>query len=349
MSDGDAVRNGRPLVSFCIKFYNHRKFCREALLAAFRQTYSPLEIIVTDDGSTDGTADIVSSMIDEYVSSGGKHGVVKLFNATNIGITKTAQRQFKAAKGELLVQADGDDVSFPDRVEKIVRSWMDDGCRAGCIVHEAAEINFNGTRKFGIRRNSDSLIPLGAASAYHRRVVSDFSDIEVEYKTTSEDMIYSKRGLLVGGFLHVPESLVYYRIGSGLTSRRGFVKSRLYTVSAVRDGVRQIRRDLDERRAKRDVAPDVLMKARRDARRYALRYYAEAQLLSAKRFRRRWLGWKVYAHISRHLLLSVVSIEWALIGLPSPFFQSIMGRFFSTYWAVKRFVNSERLPVMGKK
>lgn len=339
--DGQAGQGAaRPLVSFCIKFFNHRKFCREALLAAFRQTYSPLEIIVTDDGSTDGTADVVTELIDEYVSSGGKHVVVKLFNETNIGITKTSQRQFKAAKGELLIQADGDDISFPDRVAKIVAAWEMDGRKVGYIIHDAIDINSSATRILGIRRNADPLIPLGAASAYSHRVVSDFSDIDVRYKTTSEDMIFSKRGMLVGGYLHVAEPLVYYRIGSGLTSHRGFVENRMYATTAALDGVRQVRRDLDQSRKWQSVLDSNYLKLRRDARRYAVRYYAESQLYSARSFRRRWIAWKIYARQRRMPLLSVNSLECALMGLP-PFqwLRLLIGRILSTYWDVKRYVH----------
>ena len=44
-----------PLVSFCVKSYNQKELLKEALQGAFAQTYRPLEIVISDDGSTDGS------------------------------------------------------------------------------------------------------------------------------------------------------------------------------------------------------------------------------------------------------------------------------------------------------
>lgn len=150
-------------------------------------------------------------------------------------------------------------------------------------------------------------------------------------------MIFSKRGMLVGGYLHVAEPLVYYRIGSGLTSHRGFVENRMYATTSALDGVRQIRRDLDQNRKHQLVLDSKYLKLRCDARHYAVRYYAESQLYSARSFRRRWIAWKIYARQSRMPLLAVNSLECALMGLP-PFqwLRLLLGRILSAYWDAKR-------------
>ena len=45
----------RPLVSFCLKSYNQKRYLKNALQGAFAQTYRPLEIVISDDGSKDGS------------------------------------------------------------------------------------------------------------------------------------------------------------------------------------------------------------------------------------------------------------------------------------------------------
>ena len=55
----------RPLVSFVVLCYNQESFIREAFNSALLQTYSPLEIIVSDDCSTDGTFDVVQQMAND--------------------------------------------------------------------------------------------------------------------------------------------------------------------------------------------------------------------------------------------------------------------------------------------
>ena len=56
----------QPLVSFTILCYNQEAFIREAVEGAFSQTYSPLEIIISDDCSKDQTYEIVKQMADAY-------------------------------------------------------------------------------------------------------------------------------------------------------------------------------------------------------------------------------------------------------------------------------------------
>ena len=55
------------LVSVIIPAWNAAPFIQTALRSALAQTYDPLEVVVVDDGSTDGTSDIVESMADSRV------------------------------------------------------------------------------------------------------------------------------------------------------------------------------------------------------------------------------------------------------------------------------------------
>ena len=56
----------QPLVSICISCYNHEKYVRQALESAIDQTYSNLEIIITDDGSSDRSREIIREVIKEH-------------------------------------------------------------------------------------------------------------------------------------------------------------------------------------------------------------------------------------------------------------------------------------------
>jgi len=81
---------GRPLVSFAVFAYNQEDFIREAVLGAFSQTYSPLEIILSDDCSSDRTFEIMEKMAAAY---SGPHRVIVRRNEAR------------------------DDISFPERTE----------------------------------------------------------------------------------------------------------------------------------------------------------------------------------------------------------------------------------------
>ena len=64
--------NDKPLVSFCLKSYNQKEFLKEALEGAFAQTYRPLEIVISDDASTDGSVELILDRVRQW--SGGCDG-----------------------------------------------------------------------------------------------------------------------------------------------------------------------------------------------------------------------------------------------------------------------------------
>ena len=52
-----------PLVSFCVKCYNQERYIGEALEGVFAQTYRPLEIVISDDASTDRSWEIIQAAV----------------------------------------------------------------------------------------------------------------------------------------------------------------------------------------------------------------------------------------------------------------------------------------------
>lgn len=133
-----------PLVSVGLITYNQRQFVRDALLGVFSQTYSPLEIIISDDNSSDGTWEIVQRMADEYRRNGGVHTVILNRNAKNLGIIGNFLKTFELMHGELMVHAGGDDISYPDRVEIIVREWLKRDKRPPVVYHAADRMDCRG-------------------------------------------------------------------------------------------------------------------------------------------------------------------------------------------------------------
>lgn len=73
----------RPLVTFALFAYNQEKYIREAISGAFSQTYSPLEIIMSDDNSLDSTYEI---MREEARAYQGPHKIILNRNSSNLGI-----------------------------------------------------------------------------------------------------------------------------------------------------------------------------------------------------------------------------------------------------------------------
>jgi len=107
----DAVPN--KLVSVILVSWNGREYLPEALSSLYRQTYAPLEIILVDNASRDGTVEYVES---EYP------GVILLRNPENYGFCKANNQGIRIAKGSYLLLLNPDVRLKEDFIEKAVRT-----------------------------------------------------------------------------------------------------------------------------------------------------------------------------------------------------------------------------------
>ena len=114
----------RPLVSFTIKAYDQESLIAEAVAGAFAQTWSPLEIILSDDGSPDGTFRVMQQLAAAYP---GPHRVVLNRNPKNLGIAGHMNRLARLVSARLWVDSAGDDISEPQRVARLVAAWQSGG------------------------------------------------------------------------------------------------------------------------------------------------------------------------------------------------------------------------------
>ena len=110
----------RPLLTFAIAAFNQEQFIREAVEAALAQTYSPLEIILSDDCSEDGTFDVMRKLAGSYR---GPDRVILNRNSTRRSIGGHLNRVVAIAKGELILAAAGDDISLPQRTQVVYEAW----------------------------------------------------------------------------------------------------------------------------------------------------------------------------------------------------------------------------------
>ncbi|HEX6828170.1 MAG TPA: glycosyltransferase family 2 protein, partial [Burkholderiales bacterium] len=116
------IRDDRPakLISVVVPVYNHSRYVRQCLDSVFDQTHRPLQLIVIDDGSTDGTPEIVR----EYLQRRGEvPGFEVLFRSReNRGAHATLNEGLEAATGEFLTILNSDDYYHAGRIEKCLRA-----------------------------------------------------------------------------------------------------------------------------------------------------------------------------------------------------------------------------------
>ena len=98
-------------ISVVMPTYNTQiSILKEAVDSILNQTFSDFEFIIIDDGSANDTYEYLKSIPDKRIK------IIK--NDTNIGITKSLNIGFRAAKGKYIARMDSDDIAFPDRFEK---------------------------------------------------------------------------------------------------------------------------------------------------------------------------------------------------------------------------------------
>jgi glycosyltransferase involved in cell wall biosynthesis len=133
-------RQPDPLVSVILTSHNYEKYVGEAIASVLGQTYPSIESIVVDDGSTDGSREVIE----------GKLKLARI-DARAIYMERAGQAAamnagFALARGEVVTFLDSDDVWKPERVERMV-AFMREFPGGGVYQHQLA-------RGDGIKRNT---------------------------------------------------------------------------------------------------------------------------------------------------------------------------------------------------
>jgi glycosyltransferase involved in cell wall biosynthesis len=210
---------GRPLVTFVLLAYNQERYIREAVEAALAQEYSPLEIILSDDCSTDRTFAIIASIAKIY---GGANKVRLNRNDRNLGISGHINKIMSLSHGEIVVVAAGDDISIPCRTAALVDAWCqrhrvpDLLCSAyssmdmdGKPLSEGAGCRIEEMNSHAMAKNGHGVV--GATAAWTKRVWDRFGLLPESI--IYEDQILPFRAMLSGGVVYLDKPLVRYRRG----------------------------------------------------------------------------------------------------------------------------------------
>ena len=284
----------KPLVTISMLTYNQERYVRDAVRGALAQTYEPLEIVISDDCSTDGTWDIIRDEVEAYRKSGGIHkNIVLNRNEKNLGIIRHSLAQEARIHGELMVANAGDDISMPNRVERIVEAWEAAG-RPKCWIYHGGRMISPSGRDIGDLSMYGEDRPLGAASVYVGLRKDEWP--EIKDSSCYEDWIYSRRMMMVGKVISLDDELIAYRWGDGISTsisdyRRKSGKTALSMVSTCG----QIAIDLDFKH--NEVAPIIFEKIRLRNEELREEYEHRCSLFCGAHFSDRWQG---FLHVKPH-------------------------------------------------
>lgn len=209
--------NDRALVTFALFAYNQERYIREAVEGALAQTYSPLEIILSDDCSSDQTFEIMRSVASEYK---GPHRIVLNRNPSNMGTSTHVNRVVELSQARFLVFAAGDDISLPHRVDVLTRELSDPVAvvyssstlideHGAALREESVHPDPNNENSYAYRARTYCRGVVGASAAYHKKIFERFGPLLPT--TIAEDRALAFRGYAVGKVRFVNEPLVKYR------------------------------------------------------------------------------------------------------------------------------------------
>src|SRR5207248_3034632 len=108
----------QPLVSVVLIFYNAQAFLDETVQSVFAQKYKNWELILVDDGSTDGSTDIARRFADDNPE---RVRCLEHPSHTNCGASASRNLGVREARGQLIALLDADDVWLPHKLAQQVQ------------------------------------------------------------------------------------------------------------------------------------------------------------------------------------------------------------------------------------
>jgi glycosyltransferase involved in cell wall biosynthesis len=124
-----------PQVTVIIPTFNRARYLTEAIQSVLGQTFPDYELIVVDDGSTDGTAAVLEGFGDSRL---------RVLRQENHGISAAMNAGLRAAQGEYIARLDSDDVWFPNLLAYETRV-LDSRPDIGVVYARAQAMSANGT------------------------------------------------------------------------------------------------------------------------------------------------------------------------------------------------------------
>lgn len=117
---------GEPLVSVIVPVYNVKRYLEECVSSLVAQTYRNIEILLVDDGSTDGSG----ALCDRLARTDSR---IRVLHKPNGGLSDARNRGLREASGEWISFVDSDDWVSPIFIEALLRAALDSGCEISAI------------------------------------------------------------------------------------------------------------------------------------------------------------------------------------------------------------------------
>ncbi|HTY91607.1 MAG TPA: glycosyltransferase [Methanocella sp.] len=198
----------RPPVSVYVPCYNAERYIEKCIQAILAQTYKADEIIIVDDGCTDGTVDIAS-----------KYPVKIVHHGKNKGLAAGRNTGFRSARNEFVAGLDADCIPQPDWLEKIMGRFTDE--RVAGVGGKLLEKNRDTmpdrwrsshmVQNWGDKEAFNPNFLFGADNVYRKSCIEKAGFFNEKYRTNYEDVDIGEK-LKAKGYtlIYTPDAVVWH-------------------------------------------------------------------------------------------------------------------------------------------
>jgi len=219
-----------PKISVVMPVYNSERYLREALDSIINQSFSDFECLVIDDGSTDGSSDIIKSFNDPRIIC---------ITKDHSGLIDTLNQGIAQCKGDYIARCDSDDICEPDRFKCQV-DFLDQnplcvvvGSHAVAVdehnkvmrVLDYPPINTRSIRTYALFHN-----PFVHSSVMIRKKVLDISGGYRKHYLHAEDYELWTRIIYKNECANIPKRLIRYRIHGAQVTQKNNITMRFWGV-----------------------------------------------------------------------------------------------------------------------
>ena len=207
----------RTKISIALTTYNGERYLREQLDSLYAQSLPVSEVVVCDDGSTDGTL----SILEEYHQ---KKGLIYHVNKPSLGINRNFMKAIEMCQGDYVALCDQDDVWMPDKIEKSYQQLQQWDKVPAVVSTSKVDVNAQlqpiKIKSYGIdQRLSSSILfntcSQGCTLLLNKRMVEVLLSLVKQHlellDCTYYDALIGITAASIGHKINLPDRTLYYR------------------------------------------------------------------------------------------------------------------------------------------
>jgi hypothetical protein len=211
-------------VSIAISSYNYERFVRATIESALAQTHPNVEVIVVDDGSTDGSWNIIDSFGER----------INAVRSVNRGQGSAYNLGFERSSGQWVLFLDSDDMLHPDTIERCLAAAQADtsivefrlrliDAQGQPLGNEMPYTMHSGDVTPIIRRFGTYAGPPSCGNFYRRSAIAPYFPVPAERWRGSVDTVPFIVGAFHGQVVSLPQALASYRLHRSSSARMGLM------------------------------------------------------------------------------------------------------------------------------